>query len=382
MITKAKGGYSAKEGCPRRSLILTSSITIKIHGEKTVLVIPGKTKAAEEMRRDLTESPMIIQGNEIGIVEKDAYLGMIIHQGGVKESIEATLKSRTGKAWGKVAPLKAILGHPQLIHEGWLGAATSIFQGIIPATMLYSGEVWIDINEGTIEQMEKDYKGMLYAILEIHRSTSYATVLAETGLLKIRHILNKARLIYTSQVWWSMGETEVGRLLRYDHEARGAHSHVSNMVRLAEFYRLPNMLEAPLDEEVVGRQVKRVNDEENWEKCWVSNSVESRLRLREKFRPQFNWTKSQARARLLKAANNLKFLSQASGWRTYYRARQMSTRCPSRMCKEEDTERHARTCPFMETKWEAKFTTDKKLQASYLVKLNRERRVKYNLPIL
>ena len=357
-------------------------LSIKIHGEKTVLVIPGKTKAAEEMRRDLTESPMIIQGNEIGIVEKDAYLGMIIHQGGVKESIEATLKSRTGKAWGKVAPLKAILGHPQLIHEGWLGAATSIFQGIIPATMLYSGEVWIDINEGTIEQMEKDYKGMLYAILEIHRSTSYATVLAETGLLKIRHILNKARLIYTSQVWWSMGETEVGRLLRYDHEARGAHSHVSNMVRLAEFYRLPNMLEAPLDEEVVGRQVKRVNDEENWEKCWVSNSVESRLRLREKFRPQFNWTKSQARARLLKAANNLKFLSQASGWRTYYRARQMSTRCPSRMCKEEDTERHARTCPFMETKWEAKFTTDKKLQASYLVKLNRERRVKYNLPIL
>ena len=59
------------------------------------------------MRQELSDDPMIIQGNPVKIAEQDAYLGMIIHQDGVKESIEATVKIRKGRAWGQVPVIKS-----------------------------------------------------------------------------------------------------------------------------------------------------------------------------------------------------------------------------------------------------------------------------------
>ena len=76
---------------------------------------------------------MKIQGNPIKVTNSDLYLGMIIHEDGVKESIQSTFKARKGKAWGQVPVIKSLLNHPQLLNEGWLGAAVAIFQGIIPA---------------------------------------------------------------------------------------------------------------------------------------------------------------------------------------------------------------------------------------------------------
>ncbi len=91
-------------------------LSIKIHEDKTVLVIPGETMAARKMRDDLTSDPMKVQGHPIKIVEKDAYLGMVIHQGGVKASVEATFNQRKGKAWGKVPVIKSLISHPQLLN--------------------------------------------------------------------------------------------------------------------------------------------------------------------------------------------------------------------------------------------------------------------------
>ena len=62
-------------------------LSLKIHGDKTVVVVPGMMKAAREMREELTMFPMVIQDNKIKVVESDLYLGMIIHEGGVKASI-------------------------------------------------------------------------------------------------------------------------------------------------------------------------------------------------------------------------------------------------------------------------------------------------------
>ena len=92
-------------------------LSIKIHEDKTVLVVPGGTAVARKMREDLTCDPMIIQGHPIKIAEKDAYLGMIIHQDGVKGSIGATFAQRKGKAWAKVPVIKSLLNHPQLLNE-------------------------------------------------------------------------------------------------------------------------------------------------------------------------------------------------------------------------------------------------------------------------
>ena len=78
----------------------------------------------------------------------------------------------------------------------------------------------------------------------------------------------------------------------------------------------------------------------------------------------------------------MRFLSQASGWRAYYRARGILTKCVSRMCDAEDTADHAKICKFMETKWNDKLDEDLLLKAKYYVNLHKERLRKYAYPIL
>ena len=357
-------------------------LSIKIHEDKTVLVIPGGTVAARTMRENLTAQPMKIQGHPIKVTEQDAYLGMVIHQGGVKDSIEATFNQRKGKAWAKVPVIKSLLHHPQLMNEGWLGAAVAIIQGIIPPTMLYSCEVWLDLSKKFINQVEKNYKDMIYSILEIPTHTLYAAILAETGLLKIKHMLNRARLCYVNQILWDEDNSEVTRLLKEDWKLRGEKSHIEAMKRLASEYGLPDFTRSRLDPDLMKRTIKNVNDDELLKEILDSSSAQKKPWVRARIKPHFKWPKMMARARLLEAAGGFRFMAQASGWKSFYRARQLSVSCVSRMCVEDDTADHAKICKFMNTKWNEKYEGDNKLTAEYWVKLNRERFRRYGLPIL
>ena len=357
-------------------------LSIKIHEDKTVLVIPGETVAARKMRDDLTSDPMKVQGHPIKIVEKDAYLGMVIHQGGVKASVEATFNQRKGKAWGKVPVIKSLISHPQLLNEGWLGAAVAITQGIIPPTMLYSCEVWMDLTKVFIADHEKNYKAMVYSILDIPTHTCYAAVLSEIGLMKIEQMMNRARICYLNQILWESEESEVQNLLMEDWRARGEKSHVETMRRVAEEYGISDFTKFQLNPEIIKKKVKQASDDELLMEVWGSTAAEKRTWLRLRVKPHFKWPKLQARARILEAAGGFRFLAQASGWKSFYRARQLSVRCVSRLCDADDTASHAKICKFMNTKWLEKFEDDNKLKAEYYVRLNKERRIRYGLPIL
>ena len=67
---------------------------------------------------------------------------------------------------------------------------------------------------------------------------------------------------------------------------------------------------------------------------------------------------------------------------SYYRARQVSVRCVSRLCEDDDTAEHAKVCKFMETKWMDKYEEDNKLKAEYFARLSRERRRRFGYPLL
>ena len=357
-------------------------LSIKIHEDKTVIIAPGGTMAARKLRDDLVKEPMVIQGNPIKIAESDSYLGMVIHQDGVKESIEKTFQQRKGKAWAQVPVIKSLIHHPQLMNEGWLGAAVAIIQGIIPATMLYSCEAWIDMSKGFMKTVEKEYKAMVYAVLEIPTHTLYAAVLAETGLMKIKHMIERARICYANQVIWKMDGSEVKELLMHDLKMRGDASHLGKLRQIAKKYGLPDFTQQELDTELVKQRIRESNDDELLREVWGSSASEKRVWLRMRIKPHFKWPKNEARARILEAAGGLRFLAQSSGWKAYYRARQVSTRCVSRLCVEDDTQAHAMVCPFMTTKWMEKYNEDKKMKAEYFARLSKERRRKYGFPIL
>ena len=63
-----------------------------------------------------------------------------------------------------------------------------------------SCEVWLDLTKGFIEEVEKCYKSMV-----IPTHTCYAAVLAETGLMKVKHMLNRAMICYINHAMGAGG---------------------------------------------------------------------------------------------------------------------------------------------------------------------------------
>ena len=97
------------------------------------------------------------------------------------------------------------------------------------------------------------------------------------------------------------------------------------------------MTKSKLDPELTKKKIREVNDDELFKEVWMSRTAEKRTWLRLRVKPHFKWPKVMARARILEAAGGMRFMAQASGWRSFYRARQLSVTCVSRLCVEEDT---------------------------------------------
>ena len=181
------------------------------------------------------------------------------------------------------------------------------------------------------------------------KNTCYAAVLAESGLMKISHMLNRARICYLNQILWEMDDCEVKSLILADWAERREKSHVETIKRIAEGYGLPDLTTSQLDSELTKMRIREVNDDELLREVWMSKAAEKRTWLRLRLKPHFKWPKMLARARVLDSAGGLRFMAQASGWKSFYRARQLSVMCVSRMCSEEDTLYHAKRCKFMYT---------------------------------
>ena len=179
-----------------------------------------------------------------------------------------------------------------------------------------------------------------------------------------------------------MNDCEVKSLIMADWEERGEKSHVETIKRVAGGYGLPDLTVTQLDPDLTKERIREVNDDELLREVWASKAAEKRTWLRLRLKPHFKWPKMLARARMMEAAGGLRFMAQASGWKSFYRARQLSVMCVSRLCDEEDTLSHAKSCKFMYTKWSDNFEDDNHKKSDYLVKLNYERRRRFGLPIL
>ena len=128
-----------------------------------------------------------------------------------------------------------------------------------------------------MKTVEKEYKAMVYAVLEIPTHTLYAAVLAETGLMKIRHMIQRARICYTNQVIWEMEGTEVNNLLLNDFKERGESSHLGVLRRIALGYGLPDLTQQELDPDLIKQRIRDVSDEELLREVWESSSGEKRV---------------------------------------------------------------------------------------------------------
>ena len=115
----------------RRMSNAVNEMSLKAHPTKTMnIVIGGTKKSRENLRKELKDDPMQIQGFDVKSVEADVYLGMKVSKGGCKDSVDASIKARRAKALVKMKMTKIIL--KDLCIQAVDAARTLYQQTILP----------------------------------------------------------------------------------------------------------------------------------------------------------------------------------------------------------------------------------------------------------
>ena len=199
------------------------------------------------VKKLLSEDPMRLHGKPVRCKESEPYLGFTLHENGVKASINTTVKLRIDKACAKCSAIKSIVNHPSIAQFGWLRACLTLFKAIIPPVMMYSCEVWSGCPKYIIDNLESNYKKILYAILGIPEKTKIAAVLLECGVSRLRHMINKRQILYINHVLWNLKITFTWASLMEEWKVNGNNSMIANVNKVAEMYGLPAVSQEKLD---------------------------------------------------------------------------------------------------------------------------------------
>ena len=158
---------------------------------------------------------------------KDKYLGDMIHEGGLADSVRATVGDREGKAKAAMLESAAIVDDFRSQCIGGFGAALDIWELAILPMLLNNSGTWTEIDTETVERLEELQLFYIRLILQVPVSTPKVALRSETGLMSMEHRIEKekvmlvhciksfdkrtlARQVYDQQVQqnWSVRESE------------------------------------------------------------------------------------------------------------------------------------------------------------------------------
>ena len=171
---------------------------LKFNSDKTGYIMMGKEVQKNRDRLLIKRSP--IECGKFLVKEKisDKYLGDILHQGGLAESVLATVKDREGKVKAAMLESAAIVDDFRSQCIGGFMAALDIWEMAIVPTLLNNAGTWTEIDEDTEKRLEDLQLFYIRLILQVPVSTPKTALRSETGLMSMKHRIEQ---VFSSRLW-------------------------------------------------------------------------------------------------------------------------------------------------------------------------------------
>ena len=106
-------------------------MVLKAHPTKSVRITIRSERSRERMEAEIARSPKVIQDFTVQRSSQDMYLGMLVTQGGPKESCSANIELKRTKVALRVQLIKRLLKEERVRRLGWLRAAVGLLQGVV-----------------------------------------------------------------------------------------------------------------------------------------------------------------------------------------------------------------------------------------------------------
>ena len=183
------------------------------------------------------------------VKEKDDYLGDVLHEGGLAKSVEATVAKRFGRIFCNIIEISSILEDYRVETIGGLKSGLDIFEMAILPSLLNNSDVWVGIDEPTVNRLESLQNKMFRQLFAVPDSTPIPMLRFDLGCLTMKERIDMKKLNFIKHLKSLDSESLAAEI--YQVQAKyNFPGLVSEGRKLMRFYELPNIV----DEEIAVSQ--------------------------------------------------------------------------------------------------------------------------------
>ena len=159
-------------------------------------MVIGSKKSTKEMHTQLTETPLMLCGSEMKKETKTKYLGDMLSASGLAESVYETVKSRTGITMKTIFEIRSVIDDCRSRICGGLATGLLIWESAVIPRLLYNSEVWIDINDKTIKQLEDIQLRFYRTLFAVGSGCPLPIIYWDTGGILMKYRILKQKLVF------------------------------------------------------------------------------------------------------------------------------------------------------------------------------------------
>ena len=365
---EAQAGNDKIEACMETKLL-------DLHQDKSCYILIGNKKTTEMLSNELELCPLTLYGKPMKRKISEKYLGDSIHQGGVADSVEATVKERCAKMFAAHKEIKAIVEDCRSTTLGGLKVGIDIWETAYIPSLLNNSSTWMEIKQSTIDKLEDLQNALYQSLLDVPHTTPKAALIWEVGGTKIKYRIMMNKLIFMNHII-HLEDDALAKQVQYaqqKYNVKGLSQEVEGFIKELE---LPNCMKEDVPQGRWKTLVKRA--------IAIANEKEIRFSA-EKYKKMKSKVSEEEKFELKDYLQNLP-LSQA---RTLFKHKYSMTenvkmnykgdpgyehslwKCGK--CLNQDTELHLLWCPgYKEFRQGLDLDSDRDL-CSYLQKINQIR---------
>ena len=335
----------------------------------------------ENMEKELTDNPTVIQGFNVKQVDKEKYLGMMVNKGGVQDTIKANIAFKRGRVEPTIQKIRQFIRNSQVLRLGRVKTAALMIQAKILPALLYDTESWINPTKENYEEMENILKSAIIRILSLPPSTNYESMLWEMGNYHVEQWMDLGKLRFFSK---KMNLKEEGRMYEAIREElldeKFDNGLVKEMERLSEKYNLPNVLLHYVRPRDIAEAVREHSKDKICHEVLLTKTIPIIVSTRKFTHEHHTFSTMEERAITCFNTGNLVFKDTCPNM---FREKHIFDRfCMFLGCDGRDSYAHVRfECKFYTTRYRDTGYPVKD-NAKFLVALDQERQKRWKTPLI
>ena len=170
------------------------------HPDKTSYIVFGSEEYKKKTENEVRNMPLTFGKFVVKAKKSDKYLGQILHEDGLGESVKATIKERSSKVKGAIYATKQIIDTFQMQAMGGMIAAKQLWEGAIIPSLLSGAGTWIGATaeaEAMCDQLQELFWRVIF---ELPRGTPKVMLTAETGSLRMKQRIWLQKLFLAKKI--------------------------------------------------------------------------------------------------------------------------------------------------------------------------------------